>query len=201
MKPRFRSIFIRRLWSIPEETLREGAKFPVGLLLREGGWIVIGCRPCEVDQALELLKGWKLQFATMAFRRHYPYNKRSWGAWTTTKSYILREDLQEVVVIGYKPPYNGRNLKRFGTKGRPYLTNYPTRWEWDQYWKLSVLWGYPRLEIWARPYQGVYDPKKWTRIGTLLDGMPITQSLWLLHAERFSTPLDMSLFSSHGGSS
>lgn len=94
-------------------------------------------------------------------------------------------------MISYKPPYNGRGLKRFATKGRPCLTNYPTRWEYQEYWKMSILWGYPRLEIWGRPYAGSFDPKRWTRIGTLLDGMPIGQSLWLEHAKRFDTPLDL----------
>ena len=63
--------------------------------------------------------------------------------------------------------------------------------EFNEYWKLSVLWGYPRLEIWGMPRQGIYNPKRWTRIGPRLDGMPITQSLWLEHAKRFKEPLDM----------
>lgn len=192
LKPRFRSVFIRRMWLVPDRDLEAMAKFPVGLLLRPGGWVVIGCRPSEVEVAIALLRGWKLQFGTLAFRRHYPYKKTKGNAWAKVKNFILREDLQEVIVIGFKPPFSGVGLKRFATKPRPFLTNYPTRWEWDRYWKLSTLWGYPRLEIWAQPFQGIYNPKKWTRIGPLLDGMPITQSLWLEHAKRFSTPLDMS---------
>jgi hypothetical protein len=161
------------------------------LLLREGGWIVIGSRPGEVADAIDLLRGWGLTFGTLAFRKHYPYKLGRGGAWAVPKVHILREDLQEVLVIGFKPPFNGRGLKRFATKGRPWLTNYPTRWEYNEYWKMSTLWGYPRLEIWGRAYEGQYDPKRWTRIGPLLDGMPITQSLWLEHAKRFTEPLDM----------
>ena len=193
LRVRFKSIFIHRLWQIKEDTLAEGAKFPVALLLREGGWCVISCRPSEVQTAMHLLEGWGLTFGTCAFRRHYPYAPRKkTRAWVFPKNYILREDLQEVVVIGFKPPFNGKGLHRFQTKKRQCLTNYPTRWEYNQYWKLSVLWGYPRLEIWGRPKQGTFDPKRWTRIGPLLDGMPITQSLWLEHAKRFSTPLVLS---------
>lgn len=166
----------------------EGAKFPVGLLLREGGWIVIGGRPCELETAIELLKGWGLTFGTLAFRKHDPYRKGR-NIWVRPKIHILQEDLQEVLVIGFKPPFSNKGLSRFATKGRKWMTNFPTRWEYNEYWKLSTLWGYPRLEIWARPYQGRYDPKRWTRIGPLMDGLPISQSLWLEHAKRFPTPL------------
>ncbi len=196
LKVRFRSIFIRRFWTIPEPEIQQMAAFPVAQLLRPGGWIVIGCRPPEVPIVLELLKGWKLEFGTLAFRRHYPY-KGAWKAWQTPKNHILREDLQEVVVIGYRPPYNARGLQRFATKPRPYVTNYPTRWEYDKYWMHSVLWGYPRLEIWGQPYQGVFD-KRWTRVGPRLDGMPIGQSLWLELAKRSSTLPDMPVQYFHG---
>ena len=94
-KPRFRSIFLHRTWQIPPENLREIARFPVGLLLRPGGWILIGCRPSEVPVGLELLKGWGLEFGTLAFRKHYPYKSGN-KAWRTPHNYILREDLQEV---------------------------------------------------------------------------------------------------------
>lgn len=170
--------------------MEEGARFPVGLLLREGGWCLVSCRPCEVAQALDITRGWGFEFGTLAFRRHYPY-KPSWKAWRHPKAHILREDLQEVVVITFKPPFNGRGLLRFATKGRKWLTNFPTIWEFNEYWKLSVLWGYPRLEIWANPRQGIYNPKRWTRIGPNLDGMPISQSLWIEHAKRFTQPLAM----------
>jgi hypothetical protein len=178
-------------WAIKKPEIAAMKAFPVGLLLRPGGFITVGCRPFQVGEVIKMVEGWGLEFGTLAFRKHYPY-KRSVRAWKTTKNYILREDLQEVVVIAYRPPYNARGLWLFRTKNRPFPTNFPTRWEYDHYWKLSMMWGYPRLEIWARPHQGVYNPKKWTRIGPLLDGMPITQSLWLEHAKRFIVPLDLS---------
>lgn len=195
--PRFRSAIIKRLWTVPDRDLAIIKKFPVATLLRPSGWMLICCRPCEVGEAVEMLTGWGLAFGTLAFRRHSPY-KPSWRAWHIPKNKILREDLQEVIVIGYKPPYSGRGLTLFGTKGRPYLTNLPTRWEYNAYWNWSQLWGYPRLEIWGRKSEGTY-PKRWTRIGPQLDGMPIGQSLWLEHAKRFSTPLDTSWLSSPGG--
>jgi len=141
--------------------------------------------------AIDMIKGWGLEFGTLAFRRHYPHGRKGSRAWMNVKHHILKEDLQEVLVIAFKPPYSGRGLARFVTKGSRWHTNFPTRWEYEQYWKMSVLWGYPRLEVWGRPFAGQYDPKKWTRVGPLLDGMTITQSLWIEHAKRFSQPLVM----------
>jgi hypothetical protein len=187
MKPRFRAIHINRIWSLPEEDLAAIRAFPVGLLLRPSGWMIIGSRPCEVDVTMGMLKGWGLEFGTLAFRKHYPYRKGT--SWTVHKNYILREEIQEVLTIGYKPPYSGKGLKMFATAKRPFVSNYPTKWEYDVYWRLSVMLGYPKLEIWGRTNQGRFDPRKWTRIGPHLDGMPITQSLWLQHAERFRVPL------------
>ena len=185
--PRFRSIFVQRIWMIAEDSLAEGARFPVGLLLREGGWLLISCRPPEVPTAIAMASAWGCVFGTLAFRRHMPTRRN----WKQKHAHILSEDIQEVIVICFKPPYSGKGLARFQTKGQRLLGNYPTRWEYTQYWKMSVLWGYPRLEIWARPRQGNFDPRKWTRIGPKMDGMPIEQSLWLEHSKRFAEPLDM----------
>jgi hypothetical protein len=200
-QPRFKSIFIKRMWGIPSRDIEVMREFPVGDLLRPGGWMVLGVRPCEVAEAIRMMEKWGLKFGTLAFRRHTPYKKTS-KAWAVVKNHILREDLQEVVVIGWKPPYNGKGLQYFATRPRPFLTNYPTRWEYDQYWKISVLFGYPRLEIWGRPNEG-YGPRfaKWTRIGPHIDGMPIEQSLWLQHAQRSPTPLDSSWLSRFSGAS
>jgi hypothetical protein len=195
--PRFRSIFIKRWWGVDKKDQAVIAKFPVGTLLRPGGWMVIGCRPSEVKACIDLLSGWGLDFGTLAFRRHTPY-KPSHAAWRNVKNWILREDLQEVLVIGFKGPMSNFLHRKFASRTRPFLTNLPTRWEYNAYWKFSQFWGYPRLEIWARPYEGTY-PQKWTRIGPHLDGMPIGQSLWLEHAKRFSTHLDTSWLDSPGG--
>lgn len=195
--PRFRSIFIKRWWGIPEADKKTIMTFPVGTLLRPGGWVLIGCRPGEVKTCIDALSGWGIDFGTLAFRRHSPYKGTT--AWRKAKNFILREDLQEVIVIGYKGPYSKSSLKRFRSRTRPFMTNLPTRWEFNAYWKFSQLWGYPRLEIWARPYEGVFPPR-WTRIGPYLDGMAIGQSLWLEHAKRFSTHLDTSWLDSPGGS-
>lgn len=195
--PRYRSIFIKRYWCLPEADLKVIKAFPVGLLLRPSGWVVVGARPGDVKEVIDMMTGWGVEYGTLAFRRHTPY-KPSWRAWHNTKNHILREDLQEVLVIGYKPPLSLKGLRQFATKKRPFMTNLPTRWEYNVYWQFSQIWGYPRLEIWGRAYEGTY-PAKWTRIGPKLDGMPIGQSLWLEHAKRFSTPLDTSWLSSPEG--
>jgi len=57
MKPRFRAIHINRIWSIPGEDLQAIKDFPVGLLLRPSGWMIIGSRPCEVDVTMGMLRG------------------------------------------------------------------------------------------------------------------------------------------------
>jgi hypothetical protein len=187
--PRYKSVQIKRTWGIPKADLEVIRKFPVGDLLRPGGWVLIGCRPCDVAETIDMVRGWGLEFGTLAFRRHSPY-KVSGLAWHKVKHYILQEDLQEVVVIGFKPPLNLRGLDLFSTKLRPRMTNLPTRWEYNHYWKFSVVWGYPRLEIWGRSSES--SPKdRWTRIGPHLDGMPIGQSLWLQHAMRHPVPLKM----------